>query len=163
MTVIRLNFIILNVSESGSHLRCCTMTHSKSSCNLNLFINYPLMFWDSIFELFLLVMQGTVTLTPPIIPDVMDQVFSMVRKFLWWCWNFSVWGVGATLPLLLRVVMLFPLVLWSGAAFILLLWLVLLLPLSLVGWCCCLPSSSETLNQTFTVFLNNSFCLDLNF
>ena len=37
------------------------------------------MFLDSLFELLLLVMQGIGALTPPIIPDLMHQVLSIVR------------------------------------------------------------------------------------
>ena len=62
MPEIRLN-IILNVSESGSHLRCCTV-RCKSSSNFNLFISYPLMFLSSIYELLLLVLQGIVYFAP---------------------------------------------------------------------------------------------------
>ena len=60
-------------------MRCCT-TRSKSSCYFDLFIGYPLMFLDSILELFLLVMQGIVTLIPPVIPDPMNETLRIVRE-----------------------------------------------------------------------------------
>ena len=41
------------------------------------------MFLDSIFELLLPVTQGTVTLIPAIIPDVMNHVLGTVKKSLW--------------------------------------------------------------------------------
>ena len=47
------------------------------------------MFLDSIFELFLQVMQGILTLILPIIPDVMIHVLSIVKKSLLWYWTFS--------------------------------------------------------------------------
>ena len=91
MTEMRLN-IIVNVSESGSHWRCCT-TRSKNSFNFNMFISYPLMFLDSIFELFQLTMQGTVTLILPVIPDVMKRVLSFVRESLMEYWKSSTYCV----------------------------------------------------------------------
>ena len=47
--------------------------------NSDLFISYPLMFLDSILELFLLVMQGIVTQLPPVIPDVLRIVKITLR------------------------------------------------------------------------------------
>ena len=50
--------ILSNVSEPGSHLRCCA-TRNKSCRNFDLFISYPLMFLDKINTVHLLVMHGT--------------------------------------------------------------------------------------------------------
>ena len=50
------------------------------SVNLEVTCACPLIFLDSIFGLFLLVVQGADTLIPPIIPDVMNQVLSIVKK-----------------------------------------------------------------------------------
>ena len=71
--------MFFNVSESGSHLRCCA-TRDKSSSNSDLFIRYQLMFLESSLELLLLVMHGTVTLIPPIIPDSTYEVLRTVMK-----------------------------------------------------------------------------------
>ena len=79
---------MFNVSESGSHLRCCT-TRSKRSCKFDLINQVPV---DALGQHFrvVLVMQGSVTLTPPKIPDLMDQVLSIVRMSSPQYWNFSV-------------------------------------------------------------------------
>ena len=53
------------------------------------FICYPLMFLGSIFELCLLVMQGTVILITSVLPHVMHQVLRFVRKSLRKYWNLS--------------------------------------------------------------------------
>ena len=63
MTEVSLD-IIFNVSESGSHLRCCG-TRNKTNCSFDLYSSYPLMFLDSFFELLLLGTQGIVNLTSP--------------------------------------------------------------------------------------------------
>ena len=60
-------------------MRCCA-TRSLSSCHPDLFMNYPLMFLDSIFELPLLVMQGTVSLIPPVITDSMNEVLRVLEE-----------------------------------------------------------------------------------
>ena len=47
------------------------------------------MFLDKILDMFLLVMQGIVTLIPPVIPDSMKDVLRTVRISLLWEWNVS--------------------------------------------------------------------------
>ena len=66
----RLN-IVFDVSESGCH-NCCT-ARASGSCHFDLFIGYPLMLLDSIFELFLLIMQDIATLTPPIFLEIRNR------------------------------------------------------------------------------------------
>ena len=50
------------------------------------------MFLDNMSDLFLLSMQGTATLTPPIIVVLMNQVLSAVRMSLLKYWNFSMYS-----------------------------------------------------------------------
>ena len=48
------------------------------------------MLLNSIHELFLQVMQGIVTLIPPVISDSVNEVVRIVRITLRWYWNFAI-------------------------------------------------------------------------
>ena len=59
-------------------MRCYTMR--SRCCNFGLFKSCPSMFLDTFLELFLLVMQGIVSLIPPGITDSTNEVLSIVQE-----------------------------------------------------------------------------------
>ena len=56
---------------------------ARAAAIFTFLISLPLMFLDSIFELFLLVLQGIVTLVFPMMPTVMNHVLGTARGSLW--------------------------------------------------------------------------------